>query len=376
MSYVRSIQLNHFRNYDNAALHDLGDQFVVLIGDNGAGKTNCLEAVSVLTPGRGLRQSGIGDMQSKTTASLWAVSSIIHDGYDDIRLGVGRDPQKPNKKIIKSDGTIVKNQSDLGDILRSVWMTPQMDGLFLQSTSERRRFFDRLVSTFDPSHIGRMTRYEKAMRQRLSVLKEAHDAGGKPDATWLDGLEHIMAETSLAIAAARRDVMGQLQHFIDHHQWNDFPQCVISLIGDVETSLETQSALMAEESVKTHLRDFRFADGQTGKTNYGVHKTDFSAFLKSKNASAAQCSTGEQKAILTAIILSYIMMMKSRYGVMPIILFDEIAAHFDTKRRDGLLDILGSLNTQIWLSGQEKSDFKIIEPHANVITLKDNRFLM
>ena len=371
MTYIHSLTLTAFRNYETALVNGLETPFVILIGDNGAGKTNTLEAVSLLSPGRGLRGASVADIQSQSHTAPWAVSAQIHDGDDMTRMGVGRDPQRPDKKLIRADGTTLKNQEEVGDILRAVWLTPQMDGLFLQGASERRRFFDRLVATFDGSHTGRMTRYEKATRERLNLLK---DETKTPDAAWLSALENIMAETSVAIAAARLEMLGQLQKSISCHHIDAFPKAALRLNGDVEAALQHQSALNVEDMVREKLSAFRGADGQTGRTNFGIGRTDMAVTFTDKNADAAICSTGEQKALLTAIILAHAHLVAARFGVPPILLFDEICAHFDEKRRDALFEILASLNGQVWMSGQDETAFRTITDRR-VIHVQDNKLL-
>jgi len=309
MTRINSLTFTSFRNYESASIDDLDSPFVILIGDNGAGKTNCLEGLTLLSPGRGLRGARVTDMQSRTSQTSntpWAVSSQIMDHDGDItQLGVGRNPDRPDKKIIKCDGEPVKNQQDLGDLLRTVWLTPQMDGLFLQGGSERRRFFDRLVATFDPAHVGRMTRYEKATRERLNILK---DDLKTPDPTWLSALEVIMAETSVAIAAARVDMLGYLRDAM--RGTDNFPNAEIHLDGDVENALNSQSAITVEDMARERLNAMRGADAQTGRTNFGVGRTDMVVTFTDKNANAAQCSTGEQKALLTSIILAHARILK------------------------------------------------------------------
>jgi len=374
MTHISSLTLTAFRNYDSASIEELSDNFIILIGENGAGKTNCLEGVSLLSPGRGLRAAAIHDMQSQTSKTPWAVSSQLVDRDGDIaRLGVGRDPQKPSKKSIRANGTAIKNQSDLGDILRTLWLTPQMDGLFLQPSSERRRFFDRLVASFDGAHTGRMTRYEKAMRERLNLLKNAEEKNIPADPTWLDALENIMAETSVSIAAARIELLLQLQQAITINHYNDFPPAQIHLNGEVENALKSQSALAIEDMVRERLKAMRRADGQTGRTNFGIQRTDMGAIYSDKNADAAQCSTGEQKSLLTTIILAHANMMTARHGQAPLLLFDEITAHFDAHRRDALFEILESLKTQVWLSGQDVKSFSSIK-NKQIIKVENNLF--
>lgn len=369
MTRINSLTLTSFRNYESASIDNLDAPFVVLIGDNGAGKTNCLEGISALSPGRGLRGAKVTDMQSHISQAPWAVSSIImdHDG-DATRLGVGRNPDRMHKKIIKCDGDLVKNQNDLGDILRTIWLTPQMDGLFLQGVSDRLRFFDRLVATFDPAHAGRLTRYEKATRERLNILR---DDMKTPDPVWLSALETIMAETSVAIGAGRVDMLTYLHDAMQGT--DDFPDADIRLNGDVENNLQSQSALSVEDMIREKLAFMRGADAQTGRTNFGVGRTDMVVTFIDKNADAAQCSTGEQKALLTSIILAHARMIAARFGAPPLLLFDEVTAHFDTKRRDALFGVLADLGGQIWLTGQDLNAFDAIK-HKNMIEIKDNQF--
>ncbi len=375
MTLITSISLNGFRNYAGASVDGLGMPFIVLVGDNGAGKTNCLEAISLLSPGRGLRSASVSDMQSQHNHQPWAVSAKITDrDGDTIQMGVGRDPQKPDKKIIRADGTTLKNQDEVGEILRCVWLTPHMDDLFTQPTAERRRFFDRLVATYDPSHSGRMTRYEKATRERLNLLRDEAEKGKAADTLWLSSLENIMAETSVAIAAARMDVLDTLQKTISKNCGDDFPIAELSLIGDVETALESSSALSVEDMIREKLSAFRNADGQTGRTNFGIGRTDVRATYVDKNADAAQCSTGEQKGLLTTMILAHARMVAARFGVPPILLFDEIAAHFDSRRRNSLLDLLSDLKGQVWLSGQDEQSFSHLE-NKRIIRIENNQLL-
>lgn len=372
MTYISSLTLNAFRNYDTASVDGLGDRFVILIGENGAGKTNCMEAISLLSPGRGLRGASVPDCQSSTLTTPWAVSaSIIDPDGDDARLGVGRDPQKTDKKIVRHNGETVKSQQDLGDILRTVWLTPQMDGLFMQGTSEKRRFFDRLVASFDAGHTGRMTRFEKAMRERLNLLKTSYEKQTPLDATWVKGLENIMAETAVAIAAGRNNMLNILQTHIDTLPYADFPKAQLSITGDAENDLEKSPALAVEDHMKHKLEQTRQVDGLSGRTAIGAHRLDFNAFYTDKNVNAAQCSTGEQKSLLTSIILAHASMVEARFGAPPLLLFDEICAHFDEKRRDALFEILGHFNAQIWLSGQDQKAFQTINDKS-LISVQNN----
>lgn len=361
MTHITSLTITNFRNYDSASIDGLGNGFIILVGENGAGKTNCLEAISLLSPGRGLRGASIPDCQSSSAPSPWAVSAQITDiDGDTSRLGVGRNPDRMDKKLIRHDGDTVKSQQDLGEIFRTIWLTPQMDGLFLQGASERRRFFDRMVAAFDPAHTGRLTRYEKAMRERINILKTAHEKGTIPDATWLTGIENILAETAVAIIAARLDLLEKLQKEIQKSPHKNFPLAKLNLMGDTETELQNQSALCVEDRLRQKLKDFRQSDAMTGRTHVGAHRSDLSVIYTDKNQSAAQCSTGEQKALLTTMILAHASLTAKRFGAPPVLLFDEICAHFDSTRRDALFETLDHLGGQIWLTGQDEDAFKSI----------------
>jgi len=374
MTYIQSLNLHQFRNYVNVtSISDLNRGFIVLIGDNGAGKTNCLEAISLLSPGRGLRGAPVMECQSRqATQTPWAISSIIIDNDgDDIQIGVGRNPQKPEKKTYRHNGNPVKNQEELARILRCVWLTPQMDGLFLEGSTERRRFFDRLVSTFDPAHTGRMTRYEKANRERLVLLKDAANRNIKPDTQWLNALEQIMSESAVAIAASRLDVLAQLQHVVAVDKITGFPDSLMTLNGDIENALSHKSALAVEDHCRIQLAKFRETDAMTGRSNYGIHRTDWIVIHRDKNIPAAQTSTGEQKALLTGIILAHARLITSRFGAPPLLLFDEVTAHFDDIRRDTLFNILHAMNGQIWLTGQRPSLFSSLIS-AQFVSVKEN----
>ena len=374
MTYISSLSLTAFRNYDVASVTHIENGFVVLIGENGAGKTNCLEALSLLSPGRGLRNTSVTNCQSQTSQTPWAISSTLVDtDGDESRLGVGRDPQKMDKKTIRYNGTAIKSQSQLGGILRTVWLTPQMDGLFLSGASERRRFFDRLVSTFDGAHTGRMTRYEKATRERLNLLKKANESKTTPDTTWLSSLEKIMTETGVAIAAARTETLGILQSNIATDTDKIFPSAGIHLDGDIEPLLLERSALEAEDIMRQKLTQTRMSDGMMGRTRYGAHRMDMAVTHHQKSSPAPLCSTGEQKGLLTTIILAHARMVNAKFSAPPLLLFDEITAHFDEQKRDALYDILGNLGGQVWLTGQNKDAFSSVS-QKQIIHIQNNQF--
>jgi DNA replication and repair protein RecF len=358
MGFISAIQLSHFRSYESVQIADLARGPVVLCGPNGAGKTNVLEAVSLLTPGRGMRGAKMAEMQKRDAGPMqgWAVSAVADTSYGPARIGVGRDALA-DKRVVRINGQPAKSQAVLGEYLSCVWLTPQMDRLFIDGPGSRRRFLDRLVFAFDPAHAGRVTRYENAMSQRAKILRE-HEA---PDERWLSGLEAGMAETGVAIAAARLDFMQRLQPACDRataDENNLFPRARLSVRGTIEELLTHAPAVEVEDMFRYQLRRTREQDAQTGGSATGPHKSDMHTVFAAKDMPADQCSTGEQKALLIGIILAHARLIAAERGAPPILLLDEVAAHLDESRRAGLYDVLLATGGQVWLTG---TDFMLFD---------------
>ncbi len=371
MSALKTIKLNHFRCYEQASLQDLSSGMLVLCGANGAGKTNILEAVSLLTPGRGLRGARVLEIQKNDSDKPWAVAGIFDSRYEqEVRLGTGLDPNSKDgaeKRTVRINGNVKKSQAALGEYLSCVWLTPQMDRLFMDSSRERRKFLDRLVFAFDPGHSGRVTRYENALSQRSKLLRE-----GTRDDSWLSGLEQQMAETGIAISAARLDFAQRLQaacEVAEHELY--FPRARFRVKGTVEELLSNAPAVEVEEAFKYQLTESRDRDGMTGGAATGPHKSDLTVFYDVKNMPADQCSTGEQKALLIGLVLAHARLIKAERGAPPILLLDEVAAHLDEKRRNALYEILQDLGAQCWLTGTESTLFDAVKGKAQFFEVKD-----
>lgn len=364
MSYIKSLRLENFRSYTAASLGDLSCGPVVLYGANGAGKTNILEALSLLSPGRGLRGAKLAEMQRRETENgPWAVSAHAETSFGPVRLGTGWD-RSVDKKIIRINGEHAKNQAVLSEWLSCVWLTPQMDRLFLEGSAARRRFLDRLVFAFDPGHSGRVTRYENAMGQRSKILRESE----VPDSRWLDALESTMAETGVAIAAARVDFVRRLQTACDRADINEnalFPKARLRAAGTIEELLTRIPALEAEELFRYQLRETRRPDAVTGGAATGPHKGDLAVTYIAKDMPASQCSTGEQKALLLGIIVAHARLIAAERGSPPVLLLDEVAAHLDDRRRAGLYDILLALGGQVWMTGTDIGLFSWLRGRAS-----------
>jgi DNA replication and repair protein RecF len=349
---ISSLTLTAFRNYEQARLDGLSAGFIFLTGPNGAGKTNILEAISLLTPGRGLRNADLPTIQSRDyTSTPWAVSAQVRGDYGSVTLGTGRDPQK-QKRAVRIQGVPAKSQADLAEYVSCLWLTPQMDRLFLDGASVRRKFLDRLVFTYDPSHAGRTTRYERAMQERLKLLKEK-----RFDGVWLDALEMQMAESGVAIAAARWDMVERLQRAQNQNITHDFPRAEIHAQGFLENALRDKNAAQVEDDFRALLKSSRDQDSADGITHHGVHRSDLYVVFQSSGIPAHACSTGEQKALLIGLILSHAILIKAELGRVPILLMDEIMAHLDEGRRGNLLHVLGDLRGQVFITATEASLF-------------------
>ncbi|MCB9986939.1 MAG: DNA replication/repair protein RecF [Rhodospirillales bacterium] len=380
MSAVLSLQLHGFRNYRDTLLGDLGAGFVVLTGANGAGKTNVLEAVSLLSPGRGLRGARVGEMRNRSLPDgvPWSVAASVDTPVGIVKIGTGLKPAtgeaKAERRAVRVNGVDLKAQADLSEYVSCVWLTPQMDGLFLGPASERRRFFDRLVYAFDAAHAGRVTRYENVLSQRARLLRAQAEDGVAADPAWLSSLEAQMAETGVAIAAARAHTLESL---IVRGEGilagTGFPAARLTLAGGVEDMLAHMPALEVEDRMRARLERARGADAQTGGASVGPHRTDLQVVFAAKDMPAAQCSTGEQKALLTGIVLAHAMRTKTLRDAAPILLLDEIAAHFDAVRRDALFGILHDLRAQVFLTGTDAhlfsglSDARYLGIHADSV---------
>jgi len=366
--WVKWLSLSQFRNYPEARV-ELGPAPVVLTGPNGAGKTNLLEALSLFAPGRGLRRARPQDFQRLGTQAPWAVAAEVATPDGSRQLGTGRDPAAGaagERRLIRLDGRNERAQSAFAQVLDVVWLTPQMDGLWREAASERRRFLDRLVFAFDPAHAGRVGGYETALRQRSRLLQE-----GAGDAHWLTALEEGLAERGIAIAAARAALVRRLNRAAADDRGGRFPRVGLTLSGEVDDWLAEGSALAAEERLRTAFREQRERDAALGGAANGPHRSDLEARHLERDCPAALCSTGEQKALLVGLVLAHARLVALDRSRPPLLLLDEVAAHLDAARRDALYDDVMSLGLQAWLTGTEPAVFEPLAGRAQVLAVAD-----
>lgn len=338
---------------------------MVLFGENGAGKTNILEAISFLSPGRGMRRASYDQIGTAGGNGSWTVFAKVTGAAGDVSIGTGlpetlHGVEKQRKTHINAN--LSKTSDGLLEHVRVLWLTPAMDGLFTGPAGDRRRFLDRLVLAIQPSHGRRVTDFEKLMRSRNRLLAEDH-----VDAAWLDATEVQLAEHSVAIGAARQEVVSLLSAAIvrNHDPASPFPDAHITVSGTLEEQIRDLPAAQVEREYLERLQANRAMDARAGRMLEGPHRSDLVAEHRPKAMPAHLCSTGEQKALLTGLVLAHADLVAEMAGFTPILLLDEIAAHLDEGRRAALYDLLDRIGCQSWMSGTDRDLFKALDNRAS-----------
>ncbi len=366
---LQSLSLTEFRSYERLdfALHS---RSVYLYGANGAGKTNLLEAISVLNPGKGLRGAGFSDLGRRLPhedrGRAWGVAATFGNGEDEVRLATGSDPRDPTKRTVRVDGEPA-TAARLIDHVRLIWLTPAQDRLFIEARSERLRFFDRLTYAAQPSHAAVVSAYEKALRERLKLLTD-----GPADDAWLSLLEQKLGETGAAMILARRHAIAALQAEIERHT-GPFPKADLGLAGDVAGDI-------ADGDLNTYIingfRQSRARDTAASRSLFGPHRMDFTVLHRDKNRAAAEGSTGEQKALLLNVILAQgARLAKALSTSPPILLLDEVAAHLDPVRRHALFDETHALGLQTLFTGTDQGLFDGLKSRALGVRVEGAQFV-
>ncbi len=358
------LKLGDFRNYASLSL-DLDARHVVLTGDNGAGKTNLMEAVSFLSPGRGLRRAAYADVARVGAESGFSVFVELEGMDGPVEIGTGTAGTDDGQvRRLRLNGTTAKTVDELLDHVRVLWLTPAMDGLFTGGSSDRRRFLDRLVLSLDPEHGRRATDYERAMRSRNKLLSE-----GRPDPVWLTGLERQMAELGISMALARQEMLGLLAGLVErNHEGGVFPAADLALSGFLDGEWH-RPAFDLEEEYLDMMKAGRYRDAAAGRTLDGPHRSDLLIRHRAKDMEAARCSTGEQKALLVGLVLAHARLVGNMTGHAPILLLDEIAAHLDEGRRAALFDLVDDLGGQAFMTGTDQSMFSALGERARYLTV-------
>jgi DNA replication and repair protein RecF len=372
--WIERLQLTDFRNYAGLSL-SVGPAPVVLTGANGSGKTNLLEALSLLSSGQGLRRAPYPELARMGRPS-WAVAARLVTPLGPVDLGTGLSPDADagrGGRIVRIDGETQSGSGALAEHVEMVWLTPAMDGLFAGPASDRRRFLDRLISGLDPSYRPQLGQFERAMQQRNRLLAEEVRDGAR-----FEGFERIMAEAGVAVAAARATAVAALSAAIgarrDAAHGALFPWAELALVGTLEAGLVARAAIDVEDDYVRQLASERERDRAAGRTLEGPHRSDLMVGHGPKEMPAKVCSTGEQKALLIGLVLAHCDLVgQRREGLAPILLLDEIAAHLDPLRRAALFEEVVALRSQAWMSGTDADAFAALGNRAQFHRVEEGR---
>ncbi|KSB89040.1 recombinase RecF [Caulobacter vibrioides] len=366
---IARLRLTDFRSYERADL-STGGRSVYLFGPNGSGKTNLLEAVSLLSPGKGLRGSSLAEvgrrMPGESAGRAWAVAAEIEQADGEaLKVGTGTELAGASRRIVRIEGETVP-PGRLADHVRPMWLTPAQDRLFLEAASERRKFFDRLVFAAEPAHASHANAYDKAQRERMRLLSDAADGGASADPAWLTVLEARLAAAGALMVEARARTLTALQAEIDGRGDRPFPQARLTLTGAWELmALDGVSSAEIELQLVQALAAARPRDGAAGRALTGPHRGDLAVFHVDKDRPASECSTGEQKALILNLVLAQAARLsRAESAPNPIVLLDEVAAHLDLTRRAALADELTALKLQAFLTGTDESLFDHLKGRA------------
>lgn len=370
---IRRLVLADFRSYATLDLRVTG-KLIVVSGENGSGKTNLLEAISLLAQGRGLRRAEFSACARQNGSGGFAISAELETSSGLVQYGTGLEPGPAGQAATRRyriDREPVTSARAFAACLRLVWLTPAMDGLFNGPPGERRRFLDRLVLAVDDGHGTRVAALERALRQRNRVLED----WPRCDRAWLDAIEREVAELAVAVAAARTETVTRLAQVIDatRDTASLFPWADVRIEGDVETLCAGLPALDAEDRYRALLRDGRPRDAAAGRALSSPQTSDLVVRHGPKDIEAGLCSTGEQKALLTGLVIAHARLVAGLSGLAPVILLDEIAAHFDAARREALFDTLSGLSGQVWMTGADLTAFSPVLNRAQILSVAPGR---
>lgn len=349
------ISLAHFRNHRSTELGDTA-HFNLLVGENGAGKTNVLEALSLLAPGRGLRRASLNEMAGPDGNGGFAIgASLREQGHESARIGTQLDPARPGRRLVRINGA-ESSASELGEWLAIGWLTPAMDRLFMDSAGARRRYLDRMALAIDPAHASHVSRFEKALRERNRLIEN----GG--DTTWLDAVEAQVAEHGERVTSGRAVLVSTLIDELSALPDEPFARPLLTYRA---------GGPMQREELRAELKAQRRRDRAAGRALSGPHRDELEVVMSGTGQAAALCSTGEQKAMLIAITLAHATLAAS--GRPGVLLLDEVAAHLDPIRRAALFERLRKGRAQVWLTGTEPAPFEEVLEESAVWQVTDGR---
>lgn len=375
---ISSLGLSAFRNYPRL-LYSIHSSMVVIIGDNGVGKTNILEALSFLSPGKGLRSAKLSQVTTfdqTSEVSHWAVAATLNDNTHEMKLGTGLEytANGSEKRRVKINGVSAKSQTEFSHYLNVIWIVPSMARLFQESGSVRRKFIDRMVYAFDPGHAERLHRYEHYLRERSTLLRE-----GRRDPAWLSSLERNLAEDGISIVLARAEVVRSLTEHQPSNANSPFPRFFAQMRGEAEDWCREMPALAAEEKLRAAFAANRNQDAQSGGSAVGPHRSDLFVHHLAKQIPAEFCSTGEQKMLLFALTLAFTKVQIGQNDKVTLLLLDDVIAHLDANHRQYLFEelcqmIRNGAKLQTWMTGTSFNDFVCLGHEVQHIKIKNSTF--
>jgi DNA replication and repair protein RecF len=363
---LNRLTLTDFRNYASLTWRP-ASRISVLYGPNGSGKTNLLEAVSLLVPGRGLRGARNAELPRRGGGGGWAVAGrfLTADGPTDIGTGL-RPDSGSERRVFRLDGTTPRSQGEIAARAAAVWLTPQMDRLFQEGLSGRRRFLDRLVWALEPTHAREVAAHDAAMGNRNRLL-----ADGRDDRAWLAGVEDAIARHAVAVTAARVSLVERLNIALQSGVVGGFPCARIGLLCPIADRLVRGPALSVEDWLRAGLEASRRRDAVSGSTSLGAHRTDLLLEDRASGTPAALASTGEQRGLLIGTVLAHASLIAEARGFAPLLLLDEPVVHLDAARRAALFEALVKLPGQTLITGTDLEAFLPLSGHAEALRTDD-----
>ena len=366
------LSLTNFRNYASLVWHP-GARISVLFGPNGSGKTNLLEAISLLAPGRGLRGARNQEFARRDPGSglNWAVAARFATSDGPVEIGTGTPAEgPPDRRVFRLDGGVPRSQAEIASRVAMVWLTPQMDRLVQEAPAGRRRFLDRLVWALEPGHARQVASHDAAMAGRNRLLAQA-----QPDGAWLTGLEDAIARHAVAATAARMALVQRLDASLSGEGITGFPAVRVGLDGAIAARLEKAPAIDVEDWIRRELSALRGRDAASGSTSIGAHRCDLTLTDTLRGLPAALASTGEQKAMLVGLILAHAQLIEEARGLAPLLLLDEPAVHLDPERRAALFTELRRLPAQTLITGTDAEFFSPLAGCAELLRTGDGRLM-
>ncbi len=365
MAFLSRLTLTDFRNYAALTWRPAA-RIAVLTGPNGTGKTNLLEAVSLLGPGRGFGRSRLSEMARIGGGGLWAVAARVGGGDEAVTIGTGLAEAGADRRVFRLDGAAARNQAELAGVLTAIWLTPQMDTLFQEGASGRLRFLDRLVWALEPGHAREASAHDTALAERRRVLGQARERGERADPAWLAGLEDAVARHGVAVSAARVGAVARL-NMAAGGGVGGFPRVRIALHDMVADRLAEMPALAVEAWLRDGLAARRAADAAAGTSTLGAHRADMRLADAASGLAAELASTGQQKAMLVGVILAHSALLAEARVRPPLLLLDEPAVHLDAARREALWAELSRLGGQVLLTGTDAEVFAPLRGEAEFV---------